>query len=243
MTRLASFFVFLSLAVSTAPAQAPKKEEDKKSTPITKEWLLGKWRHPKDATVTISFWKDDKGQLSRVSFVNGMFAQTSTGFEFVIDAKTNIVKMDQGKAAIGTAERTADGKLRVTAGLIRESFERIKEDKPEAKPEEPAKEMPITKKWLLGKWKGKLANGTVEVWLKEEGVVVDFEFSGGGFAIGNVGPFKIDDKKCEVQFGGATAKPTKDGALLISGQITMGLNTYNVPETRIERLKAVEPKK
>lgn len=237
MARIASFLVFLSLTAPTAPAQAPKNDEDKKTTPITKEWLLGTWRHPKDATVTVSFWKNDKGQLSRVSIMNGMFTQTSTGFEFVIDAKTNIVKMDQGKAAIGTAERTADGKLRVTAGLIRESFERIKEDKPEAKPEAPAKEMPITKKWLLGKWNGKLANGTVEIWLREENAVVTFAFAGGGLAVGNVGPFKLDDKKNEVRIDGAIAKPTKDGALLISGQITMGLNTYNLPETRIERVE------
>ena len=53
----------------------------------------------------------------------------STAFDYVIDVKTNVVKMTQGKAFIGTAEPTADGNLRVTAlnnGLNKALFKRAK---------------------------------------------------------------------------------------------------------------------
>ncbi len=126
--------VLCSLLLPAAVLRADEsKHETEKSPPITKEWLLGTWQNPKNKTITLTFRKEGGGTLSVVAFVAGMFSQTNVAFEYVIDAKTNKVKMDQGKAHIGTAERMADGKLRVNApgdGLVNVAFERIIEGKP-----------------------------------------------------------------------------------------------------------------
>ena len=121
------------LALAIANGQEPKKADEKKPEPITKEWLLGSWHHPKDAKVSISFSKEEGGKLTAVSFDGVNFTLRTVRFSYVIDAKAGVVKMSQGDAKIGTGERTADGKLRVTAfenGLEKVVFERIKESEP-----------------------------------------------------------------------------------------------------------------
>jgi hypothetical protein len=97
----------------------------------------------------------------------------------------------------------------------------------------------LGKESLLGQWKGTLQDGsTLELAFNEnENVSVAIWGKEGGFNVqGTV--YKIDSEKNEVKIWGTDkwggrAKPTKDGALLVSGDLKAG----TVPETRLERVK------
>jgi hypothetical protein len=123
------------------------------------------------------------------------------------------------------------------------------DDKSQPKKEEPGKAEPITEEKLKGDWEGKLENGSVKVKFDAKGdrkiaVAVVVLKVDGSVTVGSVG-YEIDAKNNEVKFPfakDATAKPTKDGALMLSGQFTFGGRTYRVPETRIERVKPSEEK-
>jgi hypothetical protein len=132
------------LAISSGIGQEPKKDDKTKADPITKEWLVGRWKHLKDAGVTtISFGKDGQGEHTTVWSGIDRPNETihrSIPFDYVIDAKANVVKIvakkepeEKDRTLIGTAKRIADDKLRVTIKWIdnKVDFERIKEEKPE----------------------------------------------------------------------------------------------------------------
>lgn len=115
---------------------------------------------------------------------------------------------------------------------------------------EPEKGEPLTEEKLKGAWEGKLKNGSVKVEFAPRGerkiaVAVFVLKIEGSLTVGSVG-YEIDAKSNDVKFPAAknaTAKPTKDGALLLSGQFSFGGRVYTVPETRIERVKSGEEKK
>jgi hypothetical protein len=122
-----------------------KKPEVRKGEPVTKDWLGGKWKHPTDGRVSLTFTKDGKGSLSTVTLYMGAPTPSTVRFDYTIDEKTNFVTMTQGQAHIGTAERTKDGKLRVTAphdGIRAVDFDRVKDDekKEDKKPKDDKKE-------------------------------------------------------------------------------------------------------
>src|SRR5262249_13395059 len=115
----------------------------------------------------------------------------------------------------------------------------------------------LCKENLLGEWEGTLKDGTtVALLFTDKLVVVSLlppgtnrekareaaEWASGnlGRAAGSIGStgYEIDAAKNEVKIWGTNdwgggAKPTKDGALLVSGDLKMG----TVPETRLERAK------
>lgn len=119
----------------------------------------------------------------------------------------------------------------------------------------------LSKESLLGEWEGTLKDGTtVALLFNGELVAVSIlspgtnrekareaaeyvsgglgrALGGGGFGIGST-TYEIDAAKNEVKIWGkdawgGVAKPTKDGALLVSGDLKIG----TVPETRLERAK------
>jgi hypothetical protein len=114
---------------------------------------------------------------------------------------------------------------------------------------DPKQGEPLTKDGLIGsKWKGEYNGGTVEVTFRS---TKDRQFlsvllvinTGSSETIGNV-PWDLDAKKNEIKFGDATAKPAKDGSLLLNGNVMLGLTTFTFKEVRIERATAAkEPKK
>src|SRR5258707_1301043 len=95
---------------------------------------------------------------------------------------------------------------------------------------------------------GRIKGGTVEVTFRS---TKDQKFlsvllvinTGGSETIGNV-PWDLDAKKNEIKFGEVTAKPAKDGSLLLNGTVMLGLSRFTLREVRIGRAKAEkDPKK
>jgi hypothetical protein len=94
---------------------------------------------------------------------------------------------------------------------------------------------PDSRETLLGSWKGKYANGTVELRFRDKSVTVTIRHSL-GFALGTA-RYDIDAETSEIKFspGTAAARQTKDGTLVLAGDFQIGNSTYSIPQTRLER--------
>ncbi len=124
-------------------------------------------------------------------------------------------------------------------------------DDPPAKGGPDEKAEVLTEAKLVGEWKGKTANGSIEIDFSakkkgENDSVALFDLNAGGLVTFAAVAYKIDAEKNEVRFPGhktGVARLTKDGALEFSGTFTFGTNTYTVPKTLLVRSKADAPKK
>ena len=99
MRIVATVMVAVTLSLSLAPAEEPKNEKDNKAAPLTTDWLEGRWKSPY-LDEEVWFGKDGKGSFDTFHVGDGTFYVLSVPFEYVIDPKTNVVKMTQGKAEI-----------------------------------------------------------------------------------------------------------------------------------------------
>jgi hypothetical protein len=125
----------LTLSVSTA--REPKKADDKQPGPITKESLRGQWEGPEHVFAVLEF-TEKKATLTHYPNGDGFLGETAE-FNYAIDRKANVVKLDQGGAELLRVEAAKAGKLAVTTvrriqllpkGLDKALFTRVKEKGP-----------------------------------------------------------------------------------------------------------------
>jgi hypothetical protein len=100
------------LTFSVSVAQEPKKADDKKPVPITRESLRGQWDGPKGTFLVLEF-KAKKATLTHYPDGDGFRGETIE-FEYVIDPKTKIATLDQKGAQLVRVAPAKDGKLAVT---------------------------------------------------------------------------------------------------------------------------------
>lgn len=105
----------MAIAICEEPQQP-----DKKSPPVTKEKLLGKWIGPKGVPVTLEF-TEKKVKVTAVAKVDGKLKTTTLEWNYLIDAIENVVCLEplpfSDDAFLGTAKLKEDGTLSV--GIVR----------------------------------------------------------------------------------------------------------------------------
>lgn len=110
---------------------------------------------------------------------------------------------------------------------------------PAAVPRPPAS---VTDEWLAGEWTGAFPNATIVVrFAPADGrKVAVVELAVGCEVLTGRFGYTIDGPRNEVRFpaaAGATAVPTADGALLLSGTFALGGDAYALKAKQVERAK------
>jgi DNA-directed RNA polymerase subunit RPC12/RpoP len=112
-------------------------------------------------------------------------------------------------------------------------------------PYAPASEGGITQEKLVGKWSGTFTDGSIELEFTNDQIPsydlkvvrVQIRPSSGRDDLAVTG-YQVNAAGNEVKIGGdnsAVAKPTSDGALILSGKIHSPPNVFHFSETRLER--------